>query len=274
MIILTREETIMKRLQEQYNEALEYFPETRIVGIFLQGSQNYLLDYENSDIDSKLVVLPSFEDICFNRKPVSTTHICENEEHIDFKDIRLMLLTFRKQNINFIEILFTDYKIVNPLYEDLWNKLVEKRELIARYDELRAVQCMKGTAMEKFHALKHPYPSKLEVLDKYGYDPKQLHHIIRLHFFISKYISGDSYKSCLILPADVRKYLIEIKKGEISLEYAEEMAELLLNDICNKEEEMKNKFQNEHFQLTEVDNLLNDIQCAIMKKGLLLNIKN
>ena len=64
MIILTREETIMKRLQEQYNEALEYFPETRIVGIFLQGSQNYLLDYENSDIDSKLVVLPSFEDIC------------------------------------------------------------------------------------------------------------------------------------------------------------------------------------------------------------------
>lgn len=274
MIILTREEKIMKRLQEQYNEALEYFPETRIVGIFLQGSQNYLLDYENSDIDSKLVVLPSFEDICFNRKPVSTTHICENEEHIDFKDIRLMLQTFRKQNINFIEILFTDYKIVNPLYKDLWNKLVEKRELIARYDELRAVQCMKGTAMEKFHALKHPYPSKLEVLDKYGYDPKQLHHIIRLDAFITRYIKGFSYEDCLILPQESRDWLIKIKQGELPLVVAEDIAKLCLKSICDKEEEMKNKFQNEHFQLIEVDNLLNDIQYAIMKKGLIFNIKD
>jgi hypothetical protein len=35
---MNREEQIMKRLQEHYDEALEYFPENRIVGIFLQGS--------------------------------------------------------------------------------------------------------------------------------------------------------------------------------------------------------------------------------------------
>ena len=32
---------IMDRVREHYNEALERFPEDRIVGIFYQGSGNY-----------------------------------------------------------------------------------------------------------------------------------------------------------------------------------------------------------------------------------------
>ena len=96
------DEWIMDRVREHYNEALEYFPEDRIVGIFYQGSGNYGLDYEGSDVDTKLIVTPTFEDIAMNKKAVSTTHIRENEEHIDFKDIRLYIQTFRKQNLNFL----------------------------------------------------------------------------------------------------------------------------------------------------------------------------
>ena len=32
---------IMNKIKEHYTEALEMFPESRIVGIFCQGSQNY-----------------------------------------------------------------------------------------------------------------------------------------------------------------------------------------------------------------------------------------
>ena len=46
---------IMKRMREHYEEALLHFPEDQIVGIFLQGSQNYGLDYEGSDVDTKLI---------------------------------------------------------------------------------------------------------------------------------------------------------------------------------------------------------------------------
>ena len=169
-VTMTREEKIMSRLHEHYEEALEYFDESRIVGIFLQGSQNYGLDYEGSDIDTKLIVLPTFEDIAFNKRPVSTTHVRANDEHIDFKDLRLYMQTFRKQNLNFLEILFTEFKIVNPLYEPMWNVLVEHREEIARYNEFQAIKSMKGIAMEKYHAMEHPYPSKVDVLAKYGYE--------------------------------------------------------------------------------------------------------
>ena len=53
-----RQLDIEKRVKEHYVEALEYFPERSIVGLFLQGSQNYGLDTPNSDIDTKLIVVP------------------------------------------------------------------------------------------------------------------------------------------------------------------------------------------------------------------------
>jgi hypothetical protein len=130
---------IMDRVREHYNEALEHFPEDRIVGIYYQGSANYGLDYIHSDVDTKLIVTPTFKDIAMNRKAVSTTHVRKNDEHIDFKDIRLYMETFRKQNLNFLEILFTPFKIINPMYEDEWGRLIEHRESIARMYVHRAV---------------------------------------------------------------------------------------------------------------------------------------
>ena len=56
-----------------------------------------------SDIDTKAVVLPSFEDFVYNRQPVSTTIVLDNNEHIDVKDIRVMFETYKNQNVNFIE---------------------------------------------------------------------------------------------------------------------------------------------------------------------------
>ena len=109
------DEWICDKVIEHYEEALHYFDNNKIVGIFLQGSQNYGLDYEESDIDTKLIVVPTFKDIAMNKQPVSTTHFRANDEHTDFKDIRLYMQTFRKQNLNFLEILFTKYSHLRRL---------------------------------------------------------------------------------------------------------------------------------------------------------------
>ena len=217
--------TTMERVVEHYNEALQHFPEDRIVGIFLQGSQNYNLQVPSSDVDTKLIVVPTFEDIALARKPVSTTHIRENEEHIDFKDVRLYMETFRKQNLNFLEILFSPYTIINPLYAEEWGRLVEARELIARMNVHRAVKSMKGIAMEKYHAMEHPYPSKLAILEKYGYDPKQLHHLVRVDNFQDRFIAGEAYEDCLLPRGAFHRHLMDIKEGQFDLAAARVMAE-------------------------------------------------
>ena len=267
------DEWIMEQLNRHYQEALTLFPEDRIVGVFLQGSQNYGLDYEGSDIDTKCIVLPTLEDLIFNRKPVSTTHVLPNEEHLDLKDVRLYFQTFRKQNLNFMEILFTKYKIVNPTYEPMWNRLIENNEQIARYNPVGAVKTMKGIALEKYHALEHRYPSKVELIDKYGYDPKQLSHLVRVHEYLQRYINGEAYADCLLTQnADV---LIRTKRTDIlyiPLERARAWATDLLDDVVN----ITDKFAAAHKDDPvdwHVDILLDDVQRDIMKLGIELEMQ-
>lgn len=254
--------TVMDRVKEHYNEALAYFPEDRIVGIFLQGSQNYGLATPQSDVDTKLIVTPTFKDIAMNRKPVSTTHIRANEEHIDFKDIRLYIQTFRKQNLNFLEILYTDFAIVNPIYEKQWNRLVESREAITHFNPYRSVQSMKGIALEKYHAMEHEYPSKVEVLKKYGYDPKQLHHLVRVEDYLGRYINGESYESCLD-PGPMKQELIEIKMGKYSLADARSIADKAKAHVEEMAEYAYSIYPNE--EDPEVNELLDDVQYEIMR---------
>lgn len=254
---------ILFRVNEHYEEAQQYFPSDQIVGCFLQGSQNYKLNLMNSDVDTKLIVVPSFKDIALNNKPISTTHIRANEEHIDFKDIRLYMETFRKQNLNFLEILFTSYSIINGAYLDEWSRLYEAREQIAHMNPWRAVKSMKGIALEKYHAMEHPYPSKLDVLAKYGYDPKQLHHLVRVDNYLTRYIAGESYKDCLIPDLAMRDFLLDIKRGNWPLDKARELAKLSLehvekiaNEFCEKTSDQEDE---------EMRELLQDVAYNIMK---------
>ena len=264
--------TIYDRVTEHYEESLEHFSSNQIVGCFLQGSQNYNLDLPTSDVDTKLIVVPSFKDIALNRKPVSTTHIRENEEHIDFKDIRLYIETFRKQNVNFIEILFTPYSCVNDIYSEEWRRLVEARERIARMNPWRAVKAMKGVALDKYHAMEHEYPSKMEILTKYGYDAKQLHHLVRVDYFLTQYIAGADYDTAMVPTGSMRDFLMSIKTNEWDLTAARNLAEVSLNHIeelstwfCNKTEDKEDP---------EMRDLLEDVSYNIMKIAVKNELEN
>ena len=219
---MERTEKIMNRMNEHYNHLIENGYE--VVGLFLQGSQNYELDYELSDIDTKAIVLPSLEDIVLERVPVSTTLVLENDEHIDVKDIRTMFKTFKKQNINFVEALFTKFHILNEKYAHLFEPMMENAERVARYNNYAAINCMAGMAMEKKKAMEHPYPATLSKIEKFGYDPKQLHHIMRMTEFMRRYVNGEPYADCLV--SKNKDYLLEVKKGCLDLENARIAADL------------------------------------------------
>lgn len=255
---------IRSRVLEHYDEALQYFPEEQIVGVFLQGSQNYELDYEGSDIDTKCIVLPSFKDICLAKKPVSTTHILENNEHLDAKDIRSYVACFRKQNLNFLEILFTDFYIINPMYKEQWDRLVAARESIARMNPYRAVKSMKGIALEKFHAMEHRYPAKVDIIKKYGYDGKQVSHLIRVYDYLRRYIAGEPYKDCLIPSKELRKLIMDYKMLNVfDLDHARVEAKQYLDMVV----ELADEFCSSHSDQEEVwvRELLEDVSYNIMR---------
>ena len=252
---------IQVRVLQHLKDAQKRFPDRQIVGCFLQGSQNYGLEAPSSDVDTKLIVVPSFDDLAFNRQPISTTFIRDNNEHTDDKDVRSYISCFRKQNLNFLEILFTDYYVLNERYKYEWNRLVEHREEIAHYDFLRAVTSMRGIAMNKFVALKKDLPSTHDDIQKYGYCLKQLHHLVRIDEYLERYISGESYEKCL-RPHDP-EYLISLKTEPRDLRTAEIIAQVAMDHIDNMYAAVKTT--HDFNPNKEVDELLNDVQYNIMK---------
>ena len=255
--------TIMERVTDHYTEALKRFNESNIVICALQGSQNYGLELPTSDVDTKLIVTPSFRDIALDRKPVSTTFVRDNEEHTDDKDIRSYVSCFRKQNLNFLEILFTDYYILNPLYETQWNRLIVAREQIAHMNPFRAIKSMKGIALEKYHAMEHRYPAKVHLIETYGYDGKQVSHLIRIEDFLIKYINGEKYIDCLIPLGNIKQKILEYKLQMPSLEEAREEANRAIKNIDN----IANVFclSNEEKEDKNMRDLLENVSYEIMK---------
>ncbi len=212
---------IMNRIKSDYDylESLGF----EVVAVALQGSQNYDLDYAGSDIDTKAIVLPKFKDLIMGNKKVSKTIVLESDEHIDVKDIRHMFDNFLKQNINFLEFLFTKYMYINPLYADPMQVIIDNREEIAHYDNYKAISCMTGMMYQKHKALEHPYPATKDKIDKYGYDGKQLHHTLRCYEFMIRYMKGEPFADCLI--SKNAEYLTKVKENKAhSLEEARHLS--------------------------------------------------
>ena len=212
-----------------------------IVGIFLYGSQNYNLDYEDSDIDLKAIVVPTINDIVFNNKPISTT-IDIPDGLCDIKDIRLMVQSWRKQNVNFMELLFTEYSYVNPLFYEFFRPLLAARETIVRYNEKRAVDCLRGFVYEKYYRLFKDTPSQHDEITKYGYAAKQLVHMERLASLLEHYMKREPYMECLMVSPEERQKWIDLKTyspNPLSIdevkERSQKVIEIVEDNILNAE---------------------------------------
>ena len=260
---------INNRMHEHLLYALDVYDKDWFV-ICLQGSQNYGLADESSDIDTKLLLIPSLDDLVLNKQAIShTLEMPDNQEHVDCKDVRDYFKIFRKSNINFVEILFTDYWVVNHKYYDLWAELRSRAEELARINPYAAVSCMKGMASEKLNALCHEYPSRMHWIEKYGYDPKQLSHLLRIEYFIQEYVDYIRYEDC-IYPKDseFRKYLMNVKRGNLNLskEEAVELGQKTFDHIAQIANQYRTFNKNENDP--ELDEFLNNILYKLISRSL------
>lgn len=260
-----RNEYVMSKVKEHLRYLEQNYPEYNIIYIALQGSQNYELDLYTdeykSDVDTKAIVVPSLKDIATNKQPVSITRILPDNSHCDVKDIRLMMENFKKQNVNFLEILFTPFAIYKDDYKYLIQELRDINEELAHLNENQALRCMAGMSMEKKKALCHPYPSLIEKIEKYGYDGKQLHHIIRMNDFIKAYTSGKTFKECLTTYKD-KDLLYAAKLNQFTVGEALDLADKYDEDTKS----IKDKYIREQDEINK-DTLdkINDIQYRIIR---------
>lgn len=261
----------MRKLLKQHITTVKDDEKT-IIYLGLYGSQNYKLDTKDSDVDSKAISLPTIREVALNLPKNNHTIVLENNEHIDVKDIRLMFECFYKQNINFLEILFCDEYWVDPLYKNDIQKLRNMREDIARYDQQRGINAAVGMSLQKLNALEHPYPTIEWKINKWGYDGKQLSHILRLENFIdSFYVHEYSFKESLTrFHLNNKELLIETKQNKISLEAARKLANDSVKRIQTmKESLLKNNYQKNNSTEFKMKELLYEI----FKKSFILELR-
>ena len=152
----------------------------KVIYIGLYGSQNYNLDDEKSDIDVKAIIMPSLHDIIF-RKVTSTTIECKNG-NIDVKDLITFYDVIKKGNFSYIESINTKYSIGDKYIKNLFKQFKPN------------LKSMLGAMHEKRKALTHQYPSKVKEFEKWGFDPKQYHHIHRLFDLL---LYNENHDECL-----------------------------------------------------------------------------
>lgn len=269
------DEWIMARLREHYNEACGIIDPARIVGIFYQGSANYGLDTENSDIDTKCLIVPSFGELVYNAKPMSTTHIRENNEHITITDIRLFFQTLRKQNINFVEILFTKYRILNPTYEIIWNKLCDYKEEIATYNPCATLKACLGMLDRNYKILYERNSEKAEKIAEWGYDPKALYNVLRIGWFILDFAeSTQSYANCLESRSLYKDVNLKSAKTERWTLHAVQHTTKHLYEIASKagKDFIESYPKEKSNELSVAENIINFANYAIMEIAIKLEL--
>ena len=211
-----RRAAISARVKEHYDYLVAAGYD--VVFTALQGSQNYGLDeYSDdycSDVDTKSIILPCLDDFIKAKQPISAVEIMDNNEHAEVKDIRVMFEMFKKENISYIELLYSDYIVFNPKYEALIKPIFERR------DEMI-----------------------IEKIEKYGYDGKQLSHCRRLYYFMQDFAKGKPIAACY-KPSDDRKIILMNHKKQLAgagTPMSVDMAIYFSKTLVEKIKELKNK---------------------------------
>lgn len=212
-----------------------------VLYIGLYGSQNYNLDDEESDIDVKAIILPSLHDIIF-RKVTSTTIECE-KGNIDVKDLLTFYDVIKKGNFSYIESIQTPYSIGDKYIKGLFNRFQVNRKSIL------------GAMYEKRKALTHEYPSKTQEFEKWGFDPKQHHHILRLYDLLNYQLIYNSNTAYLTYEDnDPRRIeLINYKRNKNNI--AKSIIEQDSDEIINEARELVD--YNYSYEVTNIDEEIN-----------------
>ena len=191
----------------------------------LYGSQNYGLATPESDVDTKVWLMPSFRDLALAAKPYSK-ELHYDDAHVEGKDYRLMLGELRKQNMNFLETIFTPYKVVEEGSEWFYDYLYKSRELVARMDVNRGAHAFMGHMYNMYNRFKR---------DK---KPKQVAHLMRLYDCLQRYVLTDEPYEELLFKPNSLEYLMAVRRGEVPMEELHDIAETYMGLATNLLEEM------------------------------------
>lgn len=240
----------------------------RVAAVFLYGSQNYNMGTDNSDVDTKVMLIPRKREWLLGNRHVSAEVHVPNEQDDGFaiasaKDLRSLFAAFLTANLNFTEILFSQYCFTpDPDFTKFVWELRDHADLIANTTPRGTVERCLGMAREKGKEMSRRFAGKAAVLAQYGYDPKQLVHLVRLRYFAEKYVETQNFAACLVPDDEKLAYLMSLKLNPVPLAEAQSLRDKHLADLKVLADKAHVEFP-EEYRMEEAREFLNDLVVRI-----------
>ena len=170
--------------------------DSEFIGAFLYGSQNYGLATEESDVDIIVILKTASAD----RQELKT-----HNGRIKIYTIKHFLACLTAGDLECYEILCTKHRIVNHIYEQLFDSFIEELLSCLNYSRIKRSLCKKLDE-HLAHAL-----WILRRNDPARYNKKRLYWAIRVHNQLKRIDAGDCFKDSLVYQPYDDCDLIKIK---------------------------------------------------------------
>lgn len=260
---------IVERLQQQAFEVEEkleqqgflYGEHYFIESVNLQGSQNYGTDHEGSDVDSKIIIVPTVETMLRGINLTADYSVSRNEK-VGVKTFPEFVNLFFKGNVNNLEMLYTDYVVGNGLLD----KVKPFREEIVQATMKTVIDAVVGMMVQKQKSLHKGTETTAPLVEKFGYDPKDALHIYRLFCLITD-LQRTSFGDSLVLKDDERNTAREVREGKYELEFINQWTGDMID--CVKNSAKLSLCKNDNEKIAELRATIQDIYVNYYKENFL-----
>lgn len=217
---------IKNTLRKRCDEIKERIGENKLFGIFVVGPVLYGTAETTEQIKTIAGYIPDEEDLYF-KVPERKDFIHNDGSTTLLTDLRYVLDLFKEQDINIMESIFSNYRLINPRYEEIYiRNILNNKEIIFKYEPYRRIN---NAITRGFLAI----------------DRKNFVEAARIRFACKEYVNGTSISDCICLKKDFHlRYLESIRNGEFIpdiKELTDDYVEILSkaeNMMCHHEAEI------------------------------------
>lgn len=249
----------MRDEEYHYEKVTEYLRksnrEGRVLVTASYGSQNYNVDTEDSDLDTKSIYVPTVEECVLGLPWVNKELHLENEEHAEVKDVRFVTKEFLKNNVNYLEVLKPS-KAVYTSHKDMdsWNRLYLFTDTLVAANPSKMLDCVVGMA-------------KGYLKNKSSFEGKTTCNVYRLLRFVEKfYVDKEPFFKALRMDDDDAELCRKYKKQTFRDFY---LTDHYMNDLKLYQESLKKELdlvdRNEDYK--KAKNVLDNFVLQTVMKG-------
>ena len=235
---LVDEKLVNKRGEEIYLECVKRFGEERVLGVFSIGLYNYNSAETMDEVKYMAIYIPTFEDLCTQLNDM------EIKEDYILRDVRAIYFCCQKVNGSELELLYSLYQKINPIYKDTFKEyFLKHKEEMGRKAHFFQTDAVIAKAK-----------SYIEKDDLFG--------AARLRIATEHFLNGGSMEECFRpTQSYVKSYLESVKHGILKIEPEEVISEI--KELIDSQDEIElSSFTNKKIKL----GVINIISIGLKKK--------